>query len=160
MLGRRRADLVGREPARCGFQWSDGSTGPGILLSAEGSYTVTLTLNSNGCQDSASIAVVDFCQQDSVYFPSAFTPNEDDINDGFGGYAEAVAGFELVIFNRWGFEVYRSEDLQERWNGRLESGELAPGGLYGYRAVWRPLLDDGISSGAYREKVGSVTLIR
>ena len=141
------------------YQWSDGSTGPGILLSAEGSYTVTLTLNSNGCQDSASIAVVDFCQQDSVYFPSAFTPNEDDINDGFGGYAEAVAGFELVIFNRWGFEVYRSEDLQERWNGRLESGELAPGGLYGYRAVWRPLLDDGISSGAYREKVGSVTLI-
>ena len=56
------------------YQWSDGSTGPGFCCPLKASYTVTLTLNSNGCQDSASIAVVDFCQQDSVYFPTAFTP--------------------------------------------------------------------------------------
>jgi len=142
------------------YAWSDGSTGPGILLAQEGSYTLTLTLLSNGCQDSASISLVDFCQQDSVYFPTAFTPDGDLVNDRFGGYAESVTNYELVVFNRWGAEVFRSVALEERWNGRLENGELAPGGLYGFRAVWRPLLEDGVSSGAYREKVGSVTLIR
>jgi len=142
------------------YAWSDGSTGPGILLAQEGSYTLTLTLLSNGCQDSASISLVDFCQQDSVYFPTAFTPDGDLVNDRFGGYAESVTNYELVVFNRWGAEVFRSVALEERWNGRLENGELAPGGLYGFRAVWRPLLEDGVSSGAYQEKVGAVTLIR
>ena len=142
------------------YLWSDGSTGPGILLASEGIYTVTLTLLSNGCQDSASIALVDFCAQDSVYFPSAFTPDEDTVNDEFGGYAEAVDGYQLVVFNRWGSEVFRSESLDERWDGKLLNGEYAPAGLYGYRAVWRPLLQDGVTAGGYVEKVGSVTLIR
>ena len=127
------------------YLWSDGSSGPGVLLSSEGLYTVTLTLLSNGCQDSASITVTDFCQQDSVYFPSAFTPDDDLVNDDFGGYSEAVGSYQLVVFNRWGIEVFRSEDLGLRWDGRLESGELAPGGLYGYRAVWQPFREDGES---------------
>lgn len=142
------------------YAWSDGSTGPGILLAEEGTYTLTLTLTSNGCQDSASIELVDFCAQDSVYFPTAFTPDDDTVNDGFGGYAESVAFFELIVFNRWGFEVYRTENLADRWDGMLPGGTLAPGGLYGYRAVWQPLLEDGISPGRFQEKVGSVTLIR
>lgn len=142
------------------YLWSDGSSGPGVLLSSEGLYTVTLTLLSNGCQDSASITVTDFCQQDSVYFPSAFTPDDDLVNDDFGGYSEAVGSYQLVVFNRWGIEVFRSEDLGLRWDGRLESGELAPGGLYGYRAVWQPFREDGESFGGFLEKVGAVTLIR
>ena len=142
------------------YQWSDGSTGPGILLANEGVYTVTLTLLSNGCQDSASISMVDFCQLDSVYFPTAFTPDEDGVNDEFGGFAESVATYELVVFSRWGDEVFRSEELDFRWDGRLANGEWAPFGLYGYRAVWRPLLEDGVSAGGFLEKVGSVTLIR
>ncbi len=142
------------------YSWSDGSTGPGILLVEEGVYTVTLTLLANGCQDSASISLIDFCQQDSVYFPTAFTPDGDLVNDRFGGFAEAVTAYELVVFSRWGSEVFRSEVLDDRWNGRLANGELAPGGLYGFRAVWKPILEDGVTSGGYREKVGSVTLIR
>lgn len=142
------------------YAWSDGSTGPGILLASDGVYTLTLTLLSNGCQDSASIEVIDFCPQDSVYFPSAFTPDGDMVNDTFGGYAESVGAYELVVFNRWGFEVFRSEDIEVRWDGTSDTGTALPGGLYGYRAVWRPLLEDGVSTGGFQEKVGSVTLIR
>ena len=57
-------------------------------------------------------------------------------------------------------EVFRSEELDEHWNGRLPNGELAPGGMYGYRAVWRPLAEDGVTNLQFREKVGTVTLIR
>lgn len=142
------------------YSWSDGSTGSGILLSEEGTYSVTLTLLSNGCQDSARIEVVDFCPQDSVFFPTAFTPDGDLVNDRFGGYAENIGEYNLVVFSRWGTEVFRSEALDDRWNGRLENGELAPAGLYAFRAVWRPLLADGVTTGGLREKVGSVVLIR
>ena len=142
------------------YLWSTGESQPGALLSEPGTYSVTLTLLANGCQDSASIELIDFCLQDSVYFPTAFTPDGDLVNDRFGGVAEGIGSFELTVYNRWGIEVFRSEALEERWNGRLQNGELAPGGLYAWRAVWRPLAADGVSFRAYQEKVGSVTLIR
>ena len=142
------------------YLWSTGESQPGALLSEPGTYSVTLTLLANGCQDSASIELIDFCLQDSVYFPTAFTPDGDLVNDRFGGVAEGIGSFELTVYNRWGIEVFRSEALEERWNGRLQNGELAPGGLYAWRAVWRPLAADGVSLRAYQEKVGSVTLIR
>lgn len=142
------------------YQWSTGGDQPGALLSEAGIYTVTLTLLANGCQDSASIELIDFCPQDSVFFPNAFTPDGDLVNDRFGGFAESIGTFELAVFNRWGVEVFRSEELDEHWNGRLPNGELAPGGMYGYRAVWRPLAEDGVTNLQFREKVGTVTLIR
>ena len=129
-------------------------------MSEAGIYTVTLTLLANGCQDSASIELIDFCPQDSVFFPNAFTPDGDLVNDRFGGFAESIGTFQLAVFNRWGVEVFRSEELDEHWNGRLSNGELAPGGMYGYRAVWRPLAEDGVTNLQFREKVGTVTLIR
>ena len=142
------------------FMWSNGGDQPGALLSEAGVYSVTLTLLANGCQDSASIELVDFCPQDSVFFPNAFTPDGDLINDRFGGFAEAIGTFQLAVFSRWGVEVFRSDALDQRWNGRLPNGELAPSGMYGYRAVWRPLGEDGVSVLQFREKVGTVTLIR
>ena len=71
-----------------------------------------------------------------------------------------MGSYELVVFNRWGFEVFRSNDIEVRWDGASDTGTELPGGLYGYRAVWRPLLEDGVSTGGFQEKVGSVTLIR
>jgi len=142
------------------YQWSSGGNQPGALLSEAGIYTVTLTLLANGCQDSASIELIDFCPQDSVFFPNAFTPDGDLVNDRFGGFAESIGTFQLAVFNRWGVEVFRSEELDSHWNGRLPNGELAPSGMYGYRAVWRPLAEDGVTNLQFREKVGTVTLIR
>jgi len=142
------------------YLWSTGANQPGALLSEAGTYTVTLTLLANGCQDSASIELIDFCPQDSVYFPTAFTPDGDLINDVYGGYGDAIGVFELSIFNRWGFEVFYSEDIEDRWDGSLPSGDMAPAALYAFRAVWRPLDEDGVNLRAFREKVGSFTLIR
>ena len=142
------------------YLWSTGGDQPGALLSDAGVYTVTMTLLANGCQDSASIELIDFCTQDSVFFPNAFTPDGDLVNDRFGGFAESIGTFQIAVFSRWGAEVFRSEDLEERWNGRMPNGELAPAGMYGYRAVWRPLAEDGVTFLQFREKVGTVTLIR
>lgn len=51
--------------------------------------------------------------------PNVFTPNDDGINDNFE--IEGLEQFdrvELLIFNRWGNEVYRSTNYQNNWNGQ------------------------------------------
>jgi len=74
------------------------------------------TLSSNYCpdvSDQVSITVND------VQTYTVITPNNDGLNDYlvFPG-VENLLGCEIVIFNRWGVEVYRNEDYQNNWDGR------------------------------------------
>jgi gliding motility-associated-like protein len=64
-----------------------------------------------------------------VYIPSAFTPNADGINDLLEVKGNGLNDVEVVIFNRWGFEIFRSVD-GTMWDGTLENGGLAPSGTY------------------------------
>jgi gliding motility-associated-like protein len=50
---------------------------------------------------------------------TVITPNNDGLNDFlvFPG-VEDIRGCEIVIFNRWGIEVYRNENYQNNWDGR------------------------------------------
>jgi gliding motility-associated-like protein len=68
--------------------------------------------------------------------PQAITPNNDGIND-----ALVIAGIEhypsneLIIYNRWGSEVYRAANYQNDWDGSSQSnlnvgGEELPTGTY------------------------------
>ncbi len=50
--------------------------------------------------------------------PNIFTPNGDGQNDRFE--IEGIEGFdraELVVFNRWGNEIYRRNDYDNSWGG-------------------------------------------
>lgn len=87
----------------------------------------------------------------SVFIPDAFTPNGDGINDLFGVKGEGIQNFTLRIFNRWGEEVFRSNNPKQQWDGTFK-GKPAEGGSYVYRFI---------SSGKGEKiKTGSVALIR
>jgi gliding motility-associated-like protein len=70
-----------------------------------------------------------------IFTPSGFTPNGDGINDflKFNGLANA-AEYEIIIFNRWGTEVFRkvgnSDDLE--WDGKNMNGKDLPDDTYYY----------------------------
>lgn len=51
-------------------------------------------------------------------FPNVFSPNGDGKNEKFiiGGI-EKYPGAKLQVFNRWGSQVYRSNDYRNDWNG-------------------------------------------
>ncbi|WP_343703286.1 Calx-beta domain-containing protein [Chitinophaga sp.] len=51
-------------------------------------------------------------------FPNVFSPNGDGKNERFiiGG-VEKYPGAKLQVFNRWGSQVYRSNDYRNDWNG-------------------------------------------
>ena len=68
----------------------------------------------------------------TMYVPTSFTPNGDDLNEWFQCYhTETVSKGNVVIFNRWGEEVFRSENLDFKWDGRQKNMEL-PEGVYYY----------------------------
>lgn len=88
-------------------------------------YRVMLTATDlAGCQDTAFITTK---PPTEIFIPSAFSPNGDGINDLFGVYGENITEFEMWIVDRWGDEVFYSNDPDVKWNGADKNGEFYPG---------------------------------
>lgn len=53
-----------------------------------------------------------------LFIPNVFTPNADGKNDMFEIIGlDSYTGADLLIFNRWGNEVYHSSSYHNEWNG-------------------------------------------
>lgn len=123
-----------------------------------GAYPVTLfASNPWGCADSVSRQIL-VMEEFTLFVPNAFTPDEDGINEVFRvqGIDVDENHFELMIFNRWGEVVYRSDDYNGFWNGSYNNGaHYVPDGVYFYRIETR-------SKTTQDNKVvtGHVTIIR
>ena len=76
-----------------------------------------------------------------VTIPNVFTPNNDGVNDFFGISSSLVVDAEVIIFNRWGNEVFsRSVTLQPGFNKIWDSSNVIDG-TYFYRVVLAQNLD-------------------
>ncbi len=125
-------------------------------INREAYYTVKLVATNTAlnCKDSArkTLTVLDFCLID---VPTAFTPNNDGLNDKFWPH-NAIKAENLVfkVYNRWGQLVFQSQTWQDKWDGTF-NGVPQPAGVY----VW-------MLSYTHRDtqqkvfKKGTVTLIR
>ena len=85
--------------------------------------------NENGC-DTAFVYLLIKCSEPVPY--TGFSPNNDRVNDNF--FVQGIEQFpdnELVIFDRWGVEVYRVKGYRNDWNGIWNGREL-PDGTYFY----------------------------
>jgi gliding motility-associated-like protein len=87
--------------------------------------------DASGCKTSDSIEVIGISCVDIYTLPNVFTPNGDGINDLYYIKNACPAGdYLLIIFNRWGNEIYRSTDTNQGWNGRNKSGTEVSEGTY------------------------------
>lgn len=88
----------------------------------------------NGCisEDSIELNVQKGPVGNSYLMPTAFTPNNDGLNDCFGvtkwGY---ITNLEFSIFNRWGERVFFTRAPSSCWDG-LYKGKPQPLGTYVY----------------------------
>ena len=116
-------------------------------------YTV-YGMNMYGCRDSAYITITVASMTEGV-MPSAFTPNNDGLNDVFrpvGFQFQRLAEFR--VFNRWGQQVFYSNSMSNGWDGNF-NGVPQETGIYYYQIlVTRP---DGDGYITYK---GDVTLLR
>ena len=121
------------------WKWNFSSMGTSTDQNPKLFYIDTLTqptslivTNIYGCRDT-SFKIL-FISPDVVYYlPTAFTPNDDNINETFKpiGLAYAV-DYTFVIFNRWGDILFKTNNPQQGWDGKYQS-ELVEQGLYFYR---------------------------
>ena len=117
------------------------------------SLTVLLkVVNTDGCEDSTERII--HIRRGDIWVPNAFTPG-GDINTHFRVAGNNVIEYEISIYNRGGLLVYRSNDINESWDG-THKGQDCVGGSYVYVIYYvtqsypnKPL-----------KKVGSVLLLR
>jgi gliding motility-associated-like protein len=112
--------------------------------------------NNGGCIDSLTREV---CVEDifQFYAPNAFTPNGNGVNDDFIPKWRNLdeSTFKMWIFNRWGENIYYTEDANAPWNGRRNNTmQLAQIDVY----VW--LVEGFDIWGNKHEFVGTVTILK
>jgi gliding motility-associated-like protein len=98
-------------------------------------YEVSLTVtNEFGCDTTILYTIL--LREAPVFIPNVFTPNGDGANDEFKIVrdddktkiiTDEYLRLELVVFNRWGKQLYSNENYQSDWNGGN-----APDGVYFY----------------------------
>ena len=82
-------------------------------------YIVVVTY-SNNCIGSDTTFVEDNCPY-KLYMPNAFTPNNDLLNETFKGYGMGIVQFEMYIYDRWGEELFSTNDMNKGWDGTFKN---------------------------------------
>jgi gliding motility-associated-like protein len=72
----------------------------------------------------------------SVYFPNAFTPVADGINDVFKPVGENYNLNHFRVYNKTGEIIFETTDRAKSWNGRVNgSGYIVQMGAYSYQLM-------------------------
>ncbi len=151
------------------FLWtpSDGvsdDTDPNATLSPTETTTYTLFFEGDdgicNASDTIRILVIDpstlGCEQ--VFMPSAFTPNDDNLNDFYGISNPEIFAFggadleAFEIYDRWGNLVFQTAEARDTWNGFYRNEPVNPGVML-YKVRYT-------CAGEEKVEVGSLTIIR
>ena len=91
----------------------------------------TYILANTFATDTATVYVTILCEDLTIF--SGFSPNDDGVNDTFIILGlESLPGNRLMVFNRWGNQVYDSvSEYDNQWDGSWEGKDL-PDGTYFY----------------------------
>lgn len=123
---------------------------------SEDYVTVELTGWYGNCE-ATDIKQVKLTNYEWIDIPNAFTPNGDGINDLFfpiGRQVENADYFMFKIHNRWGEQVFYTNDKSAGWDGLNKRGEKSKADVY----VWHIDLHSPLSG--HQSYNGWVKLIK
>ncbi|MBC8048184.1 MAG: PKD domain-containing protein [Fimbriimonadaceae bacterium] len=124
------------------------------IIRPKQTYSYVLEVTSpDGCigYDTVTIYIEDITIVD---VPNAFSPNGDGVNDEISVLDHSVEQLlEFSIYNRWGQQVFTTNDLETGWDGKV-NGEDAEIGTYAYLVRAHDL------NGTPVIKKGNITLVR
>ncbi len=130
-------DASSGDPQSWFWSFGDGGTSSNSDPSHEyqdaGIYPITqIVTGALGCADTLTQDII-VTWDVKLFVPTAFSPNEDGINDVF---RPAAAGplerYHMQIFDRWGGLIFESNDPQTGWNGEGRNGKPLDPGVYLY----------------------------
>jgi uncharacterized delta-60 repeat protein/gliding motility-associated-like protein len=81
-----------------------------------GNYNVTIEgTNINNCVATKNLPIV---VREILFIPNLFTPNNDNLNDDFKIIYNGKEEYLLEIYNRWGEQVFISNNKSNHWDGK------------------------------------------
>ncbi|MFN8231093.1 MAG: HYR domain-containing protein [Bacteroidia bacterium] len=139
------------------YEWQNNTTtfaltqNPTYKFDEIGEYTITLNVTTNkGCKGNVT-KVIKIEDEFALFIPNAFTPNNDGMNDIFKPKGTNVKNYTLLIFDRWGELIFKTNDLDKGWDGTFK-GKECQNGVYTFKA------SATMEGGKAKEFLGSVTL--
>jgi len=116
-------------------------------------YSLQVSDEQN-CVDSAFVTVKIFKTNPQIFVPTAFTPNDDGVNDLFRPIGVGIKNIEYFrVFNRWGQMVFSTTINGKGWDGKI-GGKLQSTNTF----VWVVKGIDYLDKSFFKK--GTVTLIR
>jgi gliding motility-associated-like protein len=104
---------------------------------------LNVVFEENGCAGQDSLVVFQdpeaSVDASSAQLPNVITPNKDGWNERLTLYLaddpefpllSIVERFDLIVFNRWGGEVFRTTGAPVEWDGRIQDETVAEGTYY------------------------------
>jgi len=115
-------------------------------------YCIMVTNDSTNCKADSCISIVVNCAE--IFVPTAFSPNGDGQNDYlFVRGTGCLSDFHFYIYDRWGEQVYHSNDPNGSWDGTFR-GRLMDTAVFSYYVTGNSPDGKSIS------RKGNVTLMR
>jgi len=107
-------------------------------------------VDNNGCYfiDSVTVFVLG-----NIYVPNTITLDHNGLNEIFYAYGVDIEKFEMVVFNRWGEVIYKTDDFNKGWDGHCK-GVPCKQDTYVYRILYTE------KHGREGEIIGHVNLLR
>ena len=129
---------------------------PTLLIDEINNQEIVLILNSGtNCADTAKTTIHYTDSLNKVKTINVFTPNNDGVNDFFKLEGLTKCGeAEIIIYNRWGQEIFKSNDKDFKWDGKTTNGEPVSEGVYFYLGSFKKQNEPLV------KLHGSITLIR
>lgn len=116
-----------------------------------------IVTHESGCQDSLT-QLIDIEPIVQVYIASAFSPNDDGVNDIFQlqGALGGIQNYYLRIWDRWGNLLFESNDPTQAWTGQSSNAQQkeVTAGTYVYTIAYQD------ARGNPFEHQGSVVVFR
>ena len=109
--------------------------------------------NENGCVGYDTLNIYVKQGSEVLYIPNSFSPNQNFLNDNFRVYGSSIKTIEIKIFNRWGELLFKTNDINQGWDGKYK-GKPVEEGVYAYAINCEWL------SGAATYRNGIVTVLR
>jgi gliding motility-associated-like protein len=112
------------------IRWSTGQANLNSINVNGSAGTVKVEVFEKGCYVMDSVVITPSCD---VLAPAVFSPNSDGVNDRFNVLPSNVASYVLYVYNRWGQQVFFTNDRNKGWDGSWQ-GEPQPMDNYIYYA--------------------------
>lgn len=118
-----------------------------------GVHRYWIEATENGSDFVSRSNIIKLIESVHLWIPDVFTPNQDNLNDGFEISTSGIRQMHTTIYNRWGERMYESDDLHPKWDGHWQ-GNMVPEGVFFYTVT-------GLGNdGEHISRKGTVTVLR